>query len=194
MYIQAKLDCYNIDQLVGKKASKAWEKTVRPTMSRGPCPHPKEWSINSSTSLNALGDFDGMFDDKEYLTFSKGDTSVKLLKPGGIDAEGSTDGKDNEACGAGSMSESSNNGICGGTDYLLSEHELAHERLYRLWRAGWVRSEYVLLWAQSLKRLSLEGECDYLMWLLQRFPRLCENEEHGTNERSLQKDVNAKIT
>ena len=70
------------------------------------------------------------------------------------------------------MCESPRAGVCGGTDFLLSKHELAQERLYRLWRAGWVRDESVVLWAQSLERLQREGDCDYLVWLLQRFPPL----------------------
>ena len=84
--------------------------------------------------------------------------------------------------------------VCGGTDFLLSEHELAQERLYRLWRAGWVRGENVLVWAQSLKRLSLEGDCDYLVWLLQRFPRLCENEEYTTSDGSVRGVEDARTT
>ena len=143
--------------------------------------HPNIAQVYNDFSIN------GMFYDKEYLTYPKGDTIVKLLEPSGIDTEGWTDGKVNEAPGEGSMSESSNSGVCGETGLLLSEHELAQERLYRLWRAGWVRGEDVLLWAQSLERLSLEGDCDYLVWLLQRFPRLCENEEHGTSEGSVRK-------
>ena len=67
------------------------------------------------------------------------------------------------------MLQSPRAGACGGTDYLLSKHEFAQERLYRLWRAGWVHDEHVLPWAQSLERLQAEGQCDYLMWLLQRW-------------------------
>ena len=73
--------------------------------------------------------------------------------------------------------------VCGGTDFLLSGHELAQERLHRLWRAGWVRGENVLLWTQSQKRPSLEGDCDYLVWLLQRFPRLCGFLPHMLHRR-----------
>ena len=68
------------------------------------------------------------------------------------------------------MLESKSASVCGATHFLLSAHERAQERLYRLWRAGWVRDENVLLWAQSLERLSREGDCAYMMWLLQRFP------------------------
>ena len=75
------------------------------------------------------------------------------------------------------MCESPRPGVCGGTDFLLSKHELAQERLYRLWRAGWVRGENVLLWAQSMERLQREGDCDYLVWLLQRFPTVWESSD-----------------
>ena len=59
---------------------------------------------------------------------------------------------------------------------MLSEHERAQERLYRLWRAGWIRQQNVVLWAQSLERLQREGNCDYLVWLLQRFPQLYKSD------------------
>ena len=68
------------------------------------------------------------------------------------------------------MCESPRPGICTNTDFLLSKHELAQERLYRLWRSGWVRDENVLLWAQSLERLQREGDCEYIIWLLKRWP------------------------
>jgi hypothetical protein len=75
------------------------------------------------------------------------------------------------------MPESPRAGVRGGTDFLLSAHERAQERLYRMWRAGWVRDETVLLWAQSLERLQREGDCAYMMWLLQRFPPVYSAEE-----------------
>ena len=76
------------------------------------------------------------------------------------------------------MCQSPRPGVCGGTDFLLSKHELAQEKLYRLWRAGWVRGDNVLLWAQSMERLQREkGDCDYLVWLLQRFPPVWESED-----------------
>ena len=87
-----------------------------------------------------------------------------------------------------------NSRVCGGTDFLLSEHELAQERLYRLWKAGWVRDENVLRWAQSLKRLSLEGDCDYLVWLLQRFPELCEKEKDATSDGSVWRVEDVRTT
>ena len=74
------------------------------------------------------------------------------------------------------MRESAGHGVRTDTDHLLSEHELAQERLYRLWRAGWVRDEHVLPWAQSLERLQAEGQCDYIVWLLQHFPPLSESD------------------
>ena len=49
-----------------------------------------------------------------------------------------------------------------------------------MWRAGWVRDETVLLWAESLQRLQLEGDCDYIVWLLQRFPPVYSAEEAET--------------
>ena len=58
-----------------------------PPKPRRPCPQPQE------TVLCALADFDGIPYGKEYLRFFKGDTIVKLLKPGGIDAEGWAYGK-----------------------------------------------------------------------------------------------------
>jgi hypothetical protein len=57
----------------------------------------------------------------------------------------------------------------------MSSHELAQERLYRLWRAGWAKDD-VQLWTQSLERLHGEGNCDYLMWLLRTFPPLVESD------------------
>ena len=82
------------------------------------------------------------------------------------------------------MCESPRPGVCGGTDFLLGKHELAQERLYRLWRAGWVNDEHVLSWAQSLERLQAEGQCNYLMWLLQRWPRVYPAEEEAETEGS----------
>ena len=77
------------------------------------------------------------------------------------------------------MLESTGHGVCTKTDLLLSHHELAQERLYRLWRAGWVRGDNVLAWAQSLERLQREGACDYLVWLLQHFPPLWKSDAKG---------------
>ena len=75
------------------------------------------------------------------------------------------------------MCESPRAGVCTNTDWLLSKHELAQERLYRLWRAGWVTEGDVQRWTQSLERLQgEEGNCDYLMWLLRTFPPLVESD------------------
>ena len=74
------------------------------------------------------------------------------------------------------MCESPHAGVCTNTDWLLSKHELAQERLYRLWRAGWVTEGDVQLWAQSLERLQKECDCGYLMWLLDTFPALVESD------------------
>ena len=82
------------------------------------------------------------------------------------------------------MCESPRPGLCGGTDFLLSKHELAQERLYRLWRSGWVRDENVLLWAQSLERLQREGDCEYIIWLLKRWPQVYPAEEEAETEGS----------
>ena len=80
------------------------------------------------------------------------------------------------------MLESPRAGVCGATDFLLSAHERAQERLYRMWRSGWVREENVLAWAKSLERPQREGDCDYIMWLLQRFPLIYPAEEEAETE------------
>ena len=95
-YIKSQFDRYDVSQLAAEKALDAWEKSVRPAMPRRPCPRTEE---NVSTALCALADFDGIYYGKGYLTFLKGDTIVKLLKPGGIDAEGWACGKVNETSG-----------------------------------------------------------------------------------------------
>ena len=59
---------------------------------------------------------------------------------------------------------------------MLSEHDRAQERLYRMWAAGWIRDQNIVRWAQSLERLQREGDCDYLVWLLQRFPQLYKSD------------------
>ena len=74
-------------------------------------------------------------------------------------------------------------GVCGGTDFLMSRHELAQERLFRLWKAGWVTGVYVQAWAKSLERLQEETNCDYLMWRLNRFPALVESD--AASERAV---------
>jgi hypothetical protein len=81
------------------------------------------------------------------------------------------------------MCEPPRAGVCTNTDWLLSKHELAQERLYRLWSAGWVTEGDVQLWTQSLERLQGEGSCDYLMWLLRTFPPLVESD--AASQRAL---------
>ena len=80
-YIKSQFDRYDVSQLAAEKALDAWEKSVRPAMPRRPCPRTEECV---STDLCALADFDGIYYGKEYLTFLKGDTIVKLLKLGEI--------------------------------------------------------------------------------------------------------------
>ena len=67
-------------------------------------------------------------------------------------------------------------GVRGWTDparNVLTEHELAQEKLYLIWRAGRLTCPlYVQMWADSLGRLQLEGECSYFCWLIQRRPPL----------------------
>ena len=70
-------------------------------------------------------------------------------------------------------------GVRGWTDparNVLTEHELAQERLYLIWRSGRLADKDTLLaqmWADSLVRLQLEGECSFFDWLVQRHPPLC---------------------
>ena len=54
----------------------------------------------------------------------------------------------------------------------LTEHELAQEKLYLLWRSGAVQGAYIGAWALSLERLEAEGECNYLCWLFRTHPTL----------------------
>ena len=57
---------------------------------------------------------------------------------------------------------------------VLTEHELAQQTLYLIWRAGRLTCPVsVQMWADSLGRLQLEGECSYFDWLVQRHPPLC---------------------
>jgi hypothetical protein len=73
-------------------------------------------------------------------------------------------------------SESSS--ICGEGDredptaWLLSQHELDQEYLYRLWKAGRITHAYVQTWAKALSELQAEADCDYFVWLMQRNPPL----------------------
>ena len=54
----------------------------------------------------------------------------------------------------------------------LTEHELAQEKLYLMWRSGRVQGANVTAWARSLERLEAEGECAYLCWLFKVHPPL----------------------
>ena len=71
-----------------------------------------------------------------------------------------------EVCGTGDIS-------VGNLSADLSEHELAQEKLYLIWRCGYLSSpELVQIWADSLVRLTQEGYCTYFDWLVQTHPRL----------------------
>ena len=68
--------------------------------------------------------------------------------------------------------------ICGEVDredptaWVLSEHELDQEYLYRLWKAGRITHAYVQTWAKALSELEAEASCDYFVWLMQQNPSL----------------------
>ena len=77
----------------------------------------------------------------------------------------------------GSTMSPSRVGLCGWanpTRDVLTEHELAQQTLYLIWRSGRLTCPlYVQMWADSLGRLQLEGECSFFDWLVQRHPELC---------------------
>ena len=52
----------------------------------------------------------------------------------------------------------------------LTEHEMAQEKLYLIWRSGMVQGVYIKAWADSLERLG--GDCAYLFWLFRANPPL----------------------
>ena len=54
----------------------------------------------------------------------------------------------------------------------LTEHELAQEKLYLLWRSGRVQGANVTAWARSLERLGAYGEFVYLCGLFKVHPLL----------------------
>ena len=54
----------------------------------------------------------------------------------------------------------------------LTEHEMAQEKLYLIWRSGVVQGAYIRAWANSLERLGGEGDCAYLCWLFRIHPPL----------------------
>ena len=61
----------------------------------------------------------------------------------------------------------------GSSSETLSEHELAQEKLYLIWRGDYLTTpELVQIWANSLYRLHEEGVLTYFDWLIQRHPRL----------------------
>ena len=66
------------------------------------------------------------------------------------------------------MCESPREGVCGATDFLLSKHELAQERLYRLWKAGWVKGQNVML-----KDMVMEVMANTAKRLLKKLPTMC---------------------
>ena len=71
-----------------------------------------------------------------------------------------------EVCGTGDIS-------VGNLSADLSEHELAQEKLYLIWRGNYLTTvELVEIWANSLLRLHSEGYCTYFDWLVQNHPRL----------------------
>ena len=71
-----------------------------------------------------------------------------------------------EVCGTGDIS-------VGNLSADLSEHELAQEKLYLIFRGNYLTTpELVEIWANSLLRLSQEGFCMYFDWLVQNHPRL----------------------
>ena len=58
------------------------------------------------------------------------------------------------------------------TAWVLSEHELDQEYLYRLWKAGRITFAYVQTWAKALSELEAEARCDYFVWLMKNQPML----------------------
>ena len=68
--------------------------------------------------------------------------------------------------------------ICGKGDredptaWLLSQHELDQEYLYRLWEAGRITHAYLQTWALALSELEAEADCDYFAWLMKNKPML----------------------
>ena len=60
----------------------------------------------------------------------------------------------------------------------LTEHELAQEKMYLLWRSGRVQGADVTAWARSLERLGAKAECSYLCWLFKTHPPLNDPQVH----------------
>ena len=74
--------------------------------------------------------------------------------------------------------QSASNPVCeegnskAGTAWLLNQHELDQEYLYRLWKAGRINEDYVQVWAKALTELQSESPCDYFTWLMKHQPML----------------------
>ena len=68
--------------------------------------------------------------------------------------------------------------ICGEGDredptaWLLNQHELDQEYLYRLWKSGRITHAFVHLWGKALSELQAEADCDYFAWLMLKQPVL----------------------
>ena len=67
-----------------------------------------------------------------------------------------------------------------GMEAYLSEHEEAQEKLYVIWRSGVLQGQdaYIRAWANSVERLGVEGECNYLCWLFRTHPLLSDPSVH----------------
>ena len=61
----------------------------------------------------------------------------------------------------------------------LTEHEKDQELLYRLYRDGRVWGPYAAFWGTKVSELQREGPCEYLEWLLRRFPPLVKDNAQG---------------
>ena len=57
------------------------------------------------------------------------------------------------------------------TAWVLSEHELDQEYLYRLWRYNRVIN-CIALWSKALSDLQKEAPCEYFAWLMLNQPVL----------------------
>ena len=58
------------------------------------------------------------------------------------------------------------------TAWLLNQHELDQEYLYRLWKAGRITHAFVHLWGKALSELQAKADCDYFAWLMLNQPVL----------------------
>ena len=57
------------------------------------------------------------------------------------------------------------------TAWLLNQHELDQEYLYRLWKDNRVIN-CIALWSKAFSELQKEAPCEYFTWLMQRNPPL----------------------